>query len=186
MSRLTVRSVIEVNGMKRIFTLGVCLLLCVGLLCACDRAGGGEVSVDVNAPVHVLDDFKNGNVSCLVTVTKARDKDDASKVEEPVAYLFDRQEAVDLYNLLNRSKWEPVTPENKPSDGYAQMLTLDFFTGSSLDNARAYYGSFSLSNFDFVISSASPNDLSLSSAIAPAGTYDGILAYMNEKGETVK
>ena len=170
--------------MKRIFVLGVCLLMAAALLCGCDQKPGNDVSVDLNAPVHTLDEFRHGDVSCLVTITQAKDQTatgaESQEEKEPVAYLFEGQEAVDLYNLLNRSQWESVTDKDQPTGTYTQMLTLDFFTGHDLDSARAYYGSFSISNQGRVLASASPNDLSLSMVKTPAGTYDGLWEYVKK------
>ena len=56
--------------MKKIVALCVCVLLCATLFCACDEKTTEEVSVDLNASVHVLEDFPNGKVTCLVTVEK--------------------------------------------------------------------------------------------------------------------
>ena len=171
--------------MKRIVVLGVCLLMAAALLCGCDQKPGNDVSVDLNAPVHTLDEFRHGDVSCLVTITQAKDQTatgaESQEEKEPVAYLFEGQEAVDLYNLLNRAQWKSVADSVLPTGAYAQMLTLDFFTGHDLDTASAYYGSFSISNLNRVIASASPNDMALNVAQAAAGTYDGLWEYV-EKG----
>ncbi len=175
--------------MKRILALGVCLLLCAALFCGCDGARGNDVSVDINAPIHTLDEFKNGDVSCFVTVEKAKEPtatgaESVAETETVTAtYTFKGQEAVDLYNLMNRTGWKTVDTADQPTGTYAQMLTLDFYGGRSLENATAYYGTVTISNQDRIIASASPNDLALSMAQAAKGTYDALWSYITEKGE---
>ncbi len=173
--------------MKRILAFGVCLLLCAALLCGCDGARGNDVSVDINALIHTLDEFKNGDVSCFVTVEKAKEPTatgaESAAVEETVTYTFKGQDAVDLYNLMNRAGWKTMEAADQPTGTYAQMLTLDFYAGRSLEDATAYYGTVAISNQDRIIASASPNDLSLSIAQAAAGTYDALWEFITEKGE---
>lgn len=175
--------------MKRVLALGVCLLLCAALLCGCDTKPGTDVSVDINAPIHTLDEFKNGDVSCLVTIIPVEDATatgtESQEEKEPTAYLFEGQEAVDLYNLLDRANWGKAKNDDQLTGTYTGMLTLDFFSGNDLESASAYYGSFSISNQDRVIASASPNDLSLNMAQAAEGTYDKLWAYLTEKEEHI-
>lgn len=172
--------------MKRILAFGVCLLLCAALLCGCDGARGNDVSVDINALIHTLDEFKNGDVSCFVTVEKATEPTATgatTAAPETVTYTFKGQEAVDLYNLMNRAEWQSGDVADQPTGTYAQMLTLDFYAGRSLENATAYYGTVTISNQDRIIASASPNDLALSIAQAATGTYDALWSYITENGE---
>jgi len=163
--------------MKQIAVACLCLLLCAALLCGCDGQTGGDVSVDINAPVHVLDDFKNGDISCLVTVQRGSDTSETS------VYELSGQQAVDLYNLLNRANWVEAAKAETPTGAYTQMMTVDFYAGRSFEKATAFFGTFSLSNQERVIASASPSDLSLSMAQAPAGTYEAMRAYVVENGE---
>ncbi len=175
--------------MKRIVALCVCLLLSVSLLCACDGSTENEVSVDINAPIHVLEDFPKGNVTCLVTVEskgfQTATGADGTAVE-PDTYVFKGQEAVDLYNLMNRSAWVAGEEAARPTGTFEQMLTLDFYSGKSVEDATAYFGSFTISNRDQVLASPSPMTLSVSGAQAVDGTYDVLWKYVTEKGEAEK
>ena len=172
--------------MKRILALGVCLLLCAALFCGCDGARGNDVSVDINALIHTLDEFPKGDFKCLVTVEKKGQQTatgtDGEK-EVPVTYLFEGQEAVNLYNLMNRTEWETGTVEVHPTGEFQQMVTLDYYSGKSAEDAQAYYGSFTISNRDDVIASPSPISLSMAAAQAAKGTYDALWSYITEKGE---
>lgn len=173
--------------MKRFFAFFVCLLLCVTLCCACDGTTQNEVSVDINAPIHVLDDFPKGDFKCLVTVEKKGQQTATGtdgKQEVPVTYQFEGQEAVDLYNLMNRTDWENGKMDVHPTGEFQQMLTLDYYSGKTAEDAKAYYGSFTISNRDEVIASASPVSLSMAAAKAPKGTYDVLWKFITEKGAT--
>ena len=175
--------------MKRMVALCVCLLLSVTLLCACDSSTDNDVSVDINAPIHVLEDFPKGKVTCLVTV-ESKGFQTATGADgtaiEPDTYVFKDQEAVNLYNLLNRSAWESAGDAARPTGTFEQMITLDFYSGKSVEDASAYYGSFTISNRDQVLASPSPMTLSVSGAQAPEGTYDALWQYVTEKGEAEK
>lgn len=176
--------------MKRFFAFALCVLLCAALLCGCDSQKGGDVSVDINADIHTLDEFKNGDISCEVTVDKVNSTTatgaESAAEEESETYVFSGQQAVDLYNLLNRSNWVEATQAERPTGVCVQMVTLDFYSGHDLENARQYFGSFTVSDQNSVIASASPMELSLAVAQAPEGTYEALISYVAEKGEADK
>ena len=173
--------------MKRLLVLGVFVLLCVVLVCGCDTQPTDEPAVDINVPTHTLDEFKNGDFSCHVTVETAEEKIATGvkdeKKPEPVTYEFSGQETVDIYNLLDRANWVKPGEGAQSTGTFTQMLTLDFYAGRSVENAKAYYGSFVLSNQERTMASASPSDLSMTMAMAPPGTYEAVYDYIIEHGE---
>lgn len=175
--------------MKRIVAVCLCLLLCGALLCGCDTTRGNEVSVDINAVVHTLDEFPKGDFSCDVVYEEGKEKttgtaaESSADEEEPVVTHFTGQTAVDLYNLLNRSAWKPVKEAAEPTGEYTGMLTLDFYTGKSLEHPTAYYGEFTISNQNRVIISLSPQSLSMSVGIAPEDTFSNVWEFIEKNGE---
>lgn len=177
--------------MKRLLVLGAFVLLCVvpfcvALIVADDRA------VDVNAPTHKLEDFKNKEIFCHVKVETSQkttatatgaESTETEKKPATVIYEFSEQEAVDIYNLLDRANWKNID-DNIPVTGtFTQMLTLDFYAGRSVENAKAYYGSFVISNQDRLMASEAPFDLSIMSVMVPPGTYEAVYDYIIEHGE---
>lgn len=188
--------------MKRIFTLGVCLLMAAALLCGCDQKPGNDVSVDVNAPIHTLDEFRHGDVSCLVTLKDLTEKptDTSEKSKENSAgsavgnemYQLKGQAAVDVYNLMKRGEWidlkqaTATDAESRPAVVNTTLVTLDFYSGRSMENAREYFGTFQFSELDMVFISANPFTTNISAMVMPVGTFDSIMDYVQEKGEKIK
>ena len=175
--------------MKRIVAVCLCLLLCGALLCGCDTTQGNEVSVDINAVVHTLDEFPKGDFSCDVMFEEAKEKTTGNAAEssadekEPVVTHFTGQAAVNLYNLLNRSAWKSAEGAALPTGVYTGMLTLDFYTGKDLERATAYYGEFTISNQNRVIISPSPQSMSMSMGIAAEDTFSNVWEFIEKNGE---
>ncbi len=175
--------------MKRLIVLGAVVLLCVVPFCVA-LIVAGDHAVDVNAPTHKLEDFKNKEIFCHVkvetpqkTTATGAESTETEKKSASVIYEFSGQEAVDIYNLLGRANWMNID-DNVPVTGtFTQMLTLDFYAGRSVENAKAYYGSFVISNQDRLMASKAPFDLSIMSVMTPPGTYEAVYNYIIEHGE---
>ncbi len=174
--------------MKRLFALCVCLLLCATLFCGCNKKGD-DVSVDINAPTHTLEEFPREDFHCRVTLQNIPIKEG----NNGATYRLDGQEAVDLYNLLDREHWltadevSATSAENsRPPVDAKTLVSMDFYGGKNADNAKQYYGTFQFSETDEIFMSSGPFDTQMSHMFMQVGTCEEVLKFVKEKGTSDK
>ena len=160
--------------MKRILALCVCLILCATLLTACEEK----------------DDFH-----CLVTVLDVTNGKDNG---EEAVYQLDGEKARELFDLMGGEDWVKLEQTTAtatatgtdataaPATKFDRVMTLDFYTGGSVENAVGYSGTFQFLQDDTVFVSKDPMDMNLVAQTTPKGTYDKILKFAKENGKDVK
>lgn len=168
--------------------LCVCLALCITLLCSCHKKKEPLETFDINAASHTLEEFEDGDFHCSVTL-KDLINETSGESQEDIIYQVDGQDAVDLYNLMNRGEWIPIKEatgtdiDARPSAVNDSLVTLDFYVGRSMDNADYYCGTFQFSKIEFVFLTANPYALNISLMLMPVGTCQSVLDFVYEKGK---
>lgn len=186
--------------MKRWIAFLTCAVLCCTLLSACSKPKKQLLpNVDINAPTHTLAEFPDGDIHCCVTLkdltVKSTDSDGETSVGSAVgepSYQLDGQAAVDLYNLMKRGEWITLSEatatdaESRPEVINSTLVTLDFYSGKTMEKADNYFGTFQFSQLDMVFVTSNPYDVGISAMVMPVGTCEAILKFAQEKGTKIE